>query len=207
MRFQNLQFRPQSFNNFRFRGQSFVQPNAQPMQFGRITFPAFNSAQVRREQELAGRSDGALAVPVPPAPSIAGSDTAATDARWTEPMLPRVAAIERLLPRSPAFTQYSQATQSDSIAYSRQIFQGSQSPELASRLERWREDQFGRQDYPRSNVSEPTRWAAGPDGANRGRVAAETGDRSRNRQASVFTSEFRTAAQDTDSQSRGTAAR
>ena len=49
IRFQTLQFRPQTFSGFSFQQPSFRTQVATPIQFSGIQFPAFNSRFVRRE--------------------------------------------------------------------------------------------------------------------------------------------------------------
>jgi hypothetical protein len=83
IRFRGVNFRPQNFSRFNFRGQSFRPLSGQPIQFGTITFPAFNSQRIQQQQQ---QSEAAA----PDTPTGALTRTAAAprgDQRWTEPLL------------------------------------------------------------------------------------------------------------------------
>jgi hypothetical protein len=54
VRFRQLTFQPVSFRGFSFQGQQNIRPlPQQPIQFGSITFPPFNSPPIARQRETA----------------------------------------------------------------------------------------------------------------------------------------------------------
>ena len=64
IRFASINFRPTNFERFSFSGHGFRPTSAQPIQFNKINFPAFNSRAVRRDIDRSsdrGQSDRSIA--------------------------------------------------------------------------------------------------------------------------------------------------
>jgi hypothetical protein len=148
LRFDPLQFRPQSFGGFSFPRQSFRLRVDQPIQFSRINFPAFNSRSFRgpgfadvppqaAENRIHFRSRENRQARVVPASnadlasqgSIPGERLLLQPVRTPPGQTPQIVRRSRQRrspqsPHSPRVSRFSTSTQSARTSHFRQPFAG-----------------------------------------------------------------------------------